>query len=263
MPRVPVPGGDDNNWGTILNDFLAIEHSADGTQKTLPISKGGTGATDAATARTNLGAASTTNLTAKADDSTVVHNTGTETITGIKTFSSSPTIPGPTNSTDASNKAYVDSSIAAVATPDATTSSKGLVQLAGDLTGTATAPLVAAGTITDAKIASSAGIVRTKLDSSTQTSLSKADTAVQSVNSKTGASITLTASDVGAPTTLAGDSDVTISTPSNGQVLSYNSASSKWIPATVSSTTVNDATTLSKGIIQLTGDLSAAGGVAT
>jgi len=54
MARLPIPGSDDGTWGGILNDFLNQEHNADGTQKTLGITKGGTGATDAATARTNL-----------------------------------------------------------------------------------------------------------------------------------------------------------------------------------------------------------------
>lgn len=39
------------------------------------------------------------------------------------------------------------------APPDATTSTKGMVQLAGDLTGTATSPQIAAGVITDAEVA--------------------------------------------------------------------------------------------------------------
>ncbi len=54
MARLPTPGGDDGTWGSILNDFLNQEHNPDGTQKTLPLTKGGTGATDAVTARTNL-----------------------------------------------------------------------------------------------------------------------------------------------------------------------------------------------------------------
>jgi hypothetical protein len=56
MSRLPTPGGDDGTWGGILNDFLTQEHNPDGTQKTLPLTKGGTGATDASTARTNLAA---------------------------------------------------------------------------------------------------------------------------------------------------------------------------------------------------------------
>ena len=48
----------------------------------------------------------------------------------------------PLNATDAVNKAYVDSQITAITIPDATASVKGKIQLAGDLGGTATAPLV-------------------------------------------------------------------------------------------------------------------------
>lgn len=33
MARLPVPGGDENNWGNLLNDYLAVEHNADGTLK--------------------------------------------------------------------------------------------------------------------------------------------------------------------------------------------------------------------------------------
>lgn len=55
MARLPMPGSDDGNWGEILNNYLKIEHNSDGTQKTLGIGKGGTGATNAADALANLG----------------------------------------------------------------------------------------------------------------------------------------------------------------------------------------------------------------
>ena len=33
MSRLPIPGGDNGNWGAVLNDFLLVEHAADGTLK--------------------------------------------------------------------------------------------------------------------------------------------------------------------------------------------------------------------------------------
>lgn len=53
----------------------------------------------------------TTDLAAKASDSAVVHNTGAETVAGVKTFSNSPVVPTPINSTDVANKSYVDAAV--------------------------------------------------------------------------------------------------------------------------------------------------------
>jgi hypothetical protein len=33
MARLPIPGSDDGDWGNILNDYLTVEHNADGTLK--------------------------------------------------------------------------------------------------------------------------------------------------------------------------------------------------------------------------------------
>lgn len=33
MPRLPTPGGDNGNWGNLLNDFLMVEHENDGSLK--------------------------------------------------------------------------------------------------------------------------------------------------------------------------------------------------------------------------------------
>jgi len=118
MARLPQPGSDDGTWGAILNDFLSTSHASDGTLKPAAI--------------TDAGAA---------DDAAVVHTSGAETIAGTKTFSASPVIPTPTLSTQAANKTYVDS-VAGAGAPDATVSTKGVVQLAGDLAGTASAPTV-------------------------------------------------------------------------------------------------------------------------
>ncbi len=65
--------------------------------------------------------------------------TTTQSIGGTKTFTGEVIVPTPTNAADAATKNYVDSN----ATPDATASTKGKVQLAGDLSGTAASPTVA------------------------------------------------------------------------------------------------------------------------
>jgi hypothetical protein len=134
MVRLPTPGSDDGTWGEILNTFLLVEHNSDGTLK------------------------SSGSLATKADDARVVHNSGTETIAGSKTFSAPLIIPTPTNSSHATTKAYVDSTVSAGAS-DATPGNKGIVQLAGDLGGSGTsaaAPVISNGAISTSKIASGA-----------------------------------------------------------------------------------------------------------
>jgi len=62
------------------------------------------------------------------------------------------------------------------------------------------------------------------------------------------------------PTTLTALTDVNVSGAADTQVLSYNAGSSKWIPATPSSSgTISDASASAKGLIQLGGDLAGAG----
>lgn len=134
MARLPQPGSDANVWGDVLNDFLSVEHSSNGTLRP------------------------NGSLAAKAADADVVHNTGAETVAGVKTFTSSPIIPSPSGTLAAANKQYVDS-VAGAGASDATTSSNGIIRLAGDLGGAGTAaaaPVITANAITTTKIASGA-----------------------------------------------------------------------------------------------------------
>lgn len=63
MARLPTPGGDSGDWGSILNEFLGVAHEDDGELKPIDIAHGGTGATTTEGARTNLGIASSTDIT--------------------------------------------------------------------------------------------------------------------------------------------------------------------------------------------------------
>lgn len=36
MPRLPIPGSDEGVWGDILNEYLSVEHNADGSLKKTP-----------------------------------------------------------------------------------------------------------------------------------------------------------------------------------------------------------------------------------
>jgi len=85
MARLPNPGSDSGQWGDLLNEFLSVEHNPNGTLK------------------------ASGSLASKADDSTVIHVTGNESISGTKTFSLSPAVPTPTLGSQAANKSYVDS----------------------------------------------------------------------------------------------------------------------------------------------------------
>jgi hypothetical protein len=91
-----------------------------------------------------------------------------------------------------------------------------------------TGAIVAAG----AYLKPSGGIPFSDLAAALQTSLNLANTSVQHINGQTGSNITLTAADVGAPTTLAGDYDTAIVTPTNNQILAYDSSNGKWVNQT-------------------------------
>jgi hypothetical protein len=124
VSRLPVPGQDDGMWGDILNDFLGQALAADGTLKS-----GSVGTA-------HLQGGSVTN--AKLDVATQ---------TTLATVSSKYTKPAsgiPKSDLSSSVQQSLDNADAAAAgsTPDASSSIKGIIQLAGDLGGTAASPTV-------------------------------------------------------------------------------------------------------------------------
>ncbi len=96
------------------------------------------------------------------------------------------------------------------------------------------------------------GISAADLASAVQNSLTAANTAAQVGGDLNGTS---------AAPRIAKLQNVTLnaSAPTNGQVLHFDSSANAWVPATISSTTVSDATSAAKGIVQLAGDLGGGG----
>ncbi len=86
-------------------------------------------------------------LASKADDTSVVHLAGTETITGAKSFSAAPTVPTPTLDGHATTKAYVDTQVASATVAD------GSVTTAKLADGAVTTAKLADDTLTVAKVA--------------------------------------------------------------------------------------------------------------
>lgn len=151
MARLPTPGKDDGTWGHLLNDFLAVEHNYDGTLRR---------GDDIDTAL------------ATADSKYAKPNSG---------------IP----LTDLSQDIQTTLSSAVASLADANTTTKGLVQLAGDLAGTATTPTVpklqAVATLTVGLAGSGADTICSSLNQ--QVSIQSAVTAAETIISSTGQAV--------------------------------------------------------------------------
>ena len=117
MARLPTPGSDNGTWGEVLNDFLAVAHTTSGTIKPNAV-----------------------------DSSAIQDNS----ISGVKLQDNSVTSDkltstGGTNGQVLTKNSGVSGGLewtSAAGSPDATTTTKGVVQLAGDLGGTAASPTV-------------------------------------------------------------------------------------------------------------------------
>ena len=165
MARLPQPGGDEGQWGHLLNTFLQQSHKNDGSLKD--------GVVTSNTLATNAVTAGVLGATGGVDGEVLVKD-----------------------STKTSGIAWKTPSAGGGPLPDATTTTKGVVQLTGDIAGSATNVSVVringvsvSGTPTSGQVLTASG--------GTAASWSAAPSApVASVAGKTGA-VTLVKSDVG------------------------------------------------------------------
>lgn len=224
MSRLPKPGADDNTWGNILNDFLSAAHNPDGSLKPGLITA--TNLTDNAVTDAKV-ATNAAIQQSKVQDLTT--DLSARAPLDNPSFTGAVTVPAPANSTDAATKAYVDAT-ASAGTPDATATTRGKIQLTGDLAGTAASPTVpglaskaadntvihktdftakgellaatAAGTYANLSLGADAQVLTADSTQATGIKWAPAPSApVSSVAGKTGV-VTLTAADVSAvPTT--------------------------------------------------------------
>jgi hypothetical protein len=194
MPRLPQLGGDDGNWGQILNDFLAVEHVVVSDPTDPNYANNGKLIKESLI----LGAQQTSEK-GQPGGYAALDNTGKV---------PSANLPAGNGGTP----------------PDATASSKGVIQLAGDLGGTAAAPTVPG--LANKYDKQSGGIPKTDLASGVQTSLLNADNAVlKTVVAAQGDILVGTASGVVGKQTLG----------SPGQVLSADGSTPtglRWITPT-------------------------------
>lgn len=109
MARLPQPGSDDGTWGAIINEYLKVSHAPDGSLLKAAIPDGSVTLTKLSQAYIPV---------------------------------SQKSVPGGVATLDGSGKLVASQMPDNAAPAEATSASKGIIQLAGDLGGTADTPIV-------------------------------------------------------------------------------------------------------------------------
>jgi hypothetical protein len=180
--------------------------------------------------------------------------------TGTPSFPLGTTGVNPTagnNSTAIATTAFVNAAIVASTIPDATTTAKGKVQLAGDLTGTAALPVIANNKITTSKILDS-NVTYAKIQNVTNGKVlgrttTGSGTVEEIPTTGTGSVVLSNAPTFTSAIVLPSGSSATTQTAGNNTTALATTA---FVTNAVSVATIADATTATKGKVQLAGDLT-------
>jgi hypothetical protein len=209
------------------------------------INNGGTGSTTAVGARNNLGLGNVDNTS----DVSKPISTATQVALDAKENASNKSTNTSLGASDVlyptqnAVKSYVDAQVASGTIADATTQSKGKIQLAGDLSGTAASPTVP-GLALKANVADVSASLALKANAADVSSALALKANAADVSSSLALKENLSNKSTN---TSLGTSDILY--PTQNAVKAY-------VDAQVASGTIADATTQSKGKIQLAGDLS-------
>jgi hypothetical protein len=270
MVRLPIPGSDDGTWGDMLNTFLDVSHNNDGGLLPSAVKAAGaiTGINSALPQANGIVTLAPADIGAVQIGGDLGGSESAPTVSKIQgsTVNASTPSDGQVLAYSATSQAWVPGTVTSTTVNDATTLSKGIVELAGDLGGTAASPRVLkVNGVGISGTPPTTGQILTASNGTTAAWAAPTTPPVMSVAGKTGAvtlaegditnltadlgalvpktttvnghalsgNVTLNATDVSAPTTLAGDTDVSIASPVNNQVLAYNSGTSKWQNAAI------------------------------
>lgn len=136
MSRLPTPGSDTGNWGKILNDYLSQSHTDTGLLKNNIVSSAALQDTAVTSSKLADGAVTAAKLDSSlsAALSSKLDSTAKGQPNGIASLDASGKVPA--------SQLPAGGGSGGGTVSNATASSPGLIQLSGDLSGTATAPLV-------------------------------------------------------------------------------------------------------------------------
>lgn len=206
MARLPEPGGDSGKWGDVLNEYLGVSHDTDGSLKSNIVT---------------------------------TENIQNSSITVAKIATSGAPTDGQTLTYSGSSLTWATSSGSGTV-PDASSGTKGIVQLAGDLGGTAASPTVPGLSTKEPAVATGTTNQYYRGDKSWQT-LDKSAVGLANVDNT---------SDANKPVSTATQTAI------NGKAnTSHTHATADITSGTFATARLPQATDTTVGVLQLAGDL--------